>query len=54
MAPPFLKSTLEGGECTASIAGHSTPEEKSRRYILDRIMGWPQSRSGPCGEENIS
>jgi hypothetical protein len=44
IAPPLLTSTLDA---VVSI----TPRHPYPRYPLTRRLGWPQSRSGPRGEE---
>jgi hypothetical protein len=51
IAPPFLTSTLDGGEWSASRPGSFIRREKAARYPLDRRLGGPQSRSGRRGEE---
>jgi hypothetical protein len=48
-----LISALVGGEWSASFPGRFTPGGKCPRYLLDRRLGGPQSRSGRGGEETI-
>jgi hypothetical protein len=49
----FLTSALAGGVVTDSRPGRFTPRGKNTRYLLDRRLGGPQSRSGRRGEEKI-
>jgi hypothetical protein len=51
VVPPFLASSLDGSEWSASRPGRFTHWEKSPWYSLDRRLGGPQSQSGRCGEE---
>jgi hypothetical protein len=46
IAPPFLTSTLDGGEWSASRP------EKSPQYSLDRRLGGPHTRSGRSGKSS--
>jgi hypothetical protein len=48
----FLISALVGGEWSTSRPGRFTPGE-SPRYLLDRRLGRPQSRSGQHKEVKI-
>jgi hypothetical protein len=38
-APPLLTSALDGGECSASLAGRFTPQKIAPRYLLERRLG---------------
>jgi hypothetical protein len=49
-----LTSALDGGEWSASLSGHFTPQGKRPWYTLCRRLGGPQSRSGRGGEEKNS
>jgi hypothetical protein len=44
---PFLSSTLDGREWSASRPDRFTPGESSG-YPMDRTLFGPQSRSGRC------
>jgi hypothetical protein len=44
IAPPFLTSTLDGGEWLASRSSHFTPGEKAPG--THRIGGWVGPRTG--------
>jgi hypothetical protein len=48
-APPFLISTQDGSEWSASRPGRFTPRNNRRRYQSDGRLGGPQSRFGRCG-----
>jgi hypothetical protein len=50
----FLTSALDGGEWSASRPGRFTPQGMNPWYLLDRMLGGPQSRSGCGGEEKNS
>jgi hypothetical protein len=45
----FLNFALVGGVNSLPLC----PRRKSPRYLLDRIVGGPQGRSGKRGEEKI-
>jgi hypothetical protein len=49
-APPFLTSTIVGGEWLASRLGHFTPVEIAPGT---HWLGGPESRSRRCGGEEI-
>jgi hypothetical protein len=49
----FLTSALVGGEWSASRPCLFTPQGRIPRYLLDRKLGGPQSRSGQRGEMKI-
>jgi hypothetical protein len=51
--PPFLTSTLDGGEWSNSRPGRFTPGERAPGFSLNRRLGVPQSLSGRCGKEKI-
>jgi hypothetical protein len=53
IAHSFLTLALEGGEWSVSRSGCFIPQRKSLRYLLDRMLGGLQSRSGRGGEEKI-
>jgi hypothetical protein len=53
MAPPFLISSPDGREWSASRPGRFLPPGKSSRYPLYSRLGGRQSRSGRSGEEKI-
>jgi hypothetical protein len=50
MAPPFMKSALNGGEWSASRPCRFTPGKRPR-YPLCRRLGGPQTLSERYGEE---
>jgi hypothetical protein len=50
IAPPFLTSTVDGGEWLASRPSRFTPGERSPAPILTRL-GWPQRRFGHYEQE---
>jgi hypothetical protein len=53
MSPPFLTSSLVGGEVVSFTPRPLYPRGKSPRYPQDRLGG-PQNRAGHCGiEKNI-
>jgi hypothetical protein len=51
IAPPFLTSTLDGGELSASHSRRFT-SGKGLPYPLSRRLGGPHSRSGCCEGAN--
>jgi hypothetical protein len=46
---PFFISALDGDELSAPRPGRALPPGKGPRYLLDRRLGGPQSRSGHRG-----
>jgi hypothetical protein len=51
IAPTFSTSALDGGDWSASRPRRFSPQEKSPRLPLDRLLCGPQSQSGRCGED---
>jgi hypothetical protein len=54
IAPPFMSSALDGGECSASRPGRFIPRERASG--TDWTGGWvgPQSQVGRCEEKNLA
>jgi hypothetical protein len=53
IAPSFLTSELDEGECSASRAGRFIPGEKRSQDPWDMWLGQPQNESGCHGEGEI-
>jgi hypothetical protein len=51
VGPPFLTSTLDGGEWLSSRPGRFTPTEIAPRHQFYMRLGEPHSRSGRYGKD---
>jgi hypothetical protein len=54
VAPPFLMSTLDGGEWSHLHAPVAFPLENHPRYPMDRRKAGPQNRPGRHEEKNLA